>query len=208
MAGCHVEYFAQKCIASESGRGFPGWRQEVALGALKRHIHEALADQTEAARLFNIFLNAGAESAAKTNYEWAEWLSRHDDLFHDPGDACDFFESGRVVALRCVAHHVGLQMAMKQLTYNEGSHQPTPKVGQIPLLADGVRMKPGMELWSRLPDGSAGMSWAFLTEIDEPVTPEYQAQHAAQFWSSREAMEAALQSKADEADSAPRIAGG
>lgn len=44
LAGCNIDYFESKCVASESGREYRDWSEEECLTRIEEHLREAVID--------------------------------------------------------------------------------------------------------------------------------------------------------------------
>lgn len=107
LKGCDFDYFWGKCCASEVGRRFDGWAENVA-----RHDLDALADDDGKAFavLEGIDLDGeGREAIARASRE----------AYDETGDcelASIIARAGTVPHMRAVGMWVGLQMAHEQLS--------------------------------------------------------------------------------------------
>lgn len=119
-AGLSIDYFAEKCDASEYGRGYKSWDPDEARFRAEEHfrrdIEEAL-DEDYAAKYrqrYQYFKENGGPSALYHEQEWAQWLSEHGvEALGD--DYWEFGMFGRVIHVRCHGHLQGLKRAMAQL---------------------------------------------------------------------------------------------
>lgn len=132
IAGLHQDYFASKCMASPHGREFRTWDRRTAEQAVRDHFEERaqLADVEQKAcpacggivdvplpdpRRVEFDELGGWRALESDDHEWVEWLRSHGySVFGD-----DHWEwtagVGRVLDPACVAHLVGLKMAMASL---------------------------------------------------------------------------------------------
>ncbi len=102
LADCEWDYFAEKCVASEHGKGFKIWDGEAALEFIKEHL-EAPSE------LWTKFQARKGEDALYSKNEWHEWLRLGGPaLFGD--NWWELGEIGMVVSPECKAHLIGLKM--------------------------------------------------------------------------------------------------
>ena len=127
LAGCHYDYFASKCQASEYGRSYKGWDEDKALRILREYVDEHLTER-DAKRSTGAGLNPGPSRDAwilrkqldedrvyaKTQFDWTIWMNENGyDTFGD--SYAEYGDIGLQVSIRCIAHLRGLQLAAKQL---------------------------------------------------------------------------------------------
>lgn len=106
-SSCDLSYFAGKCIASPSGRGFEVWDRDYAAIAVR----DRLKDDEETRDLFEQH-NGGRFLSSQ--HEWSEWLHADGpDVFG--GDYFELGGIGMVVDQLCESHLAGLKSAMAQL---------------------------------------------------------------------------------------------
>lgn len=105
LAVCHADYFAEKCEASEHGRGYPDWNERVA----RARVAQFLKDSPEEREQFE---SQYGDTALFRRAAWHDWLSVYGaDVFGDPSEWADV---GVVVSPRCRAHLIGIQMALER----------------------------------------------------------------------------------------------
>lgn len=109
---CDCDYLSRKCIASEYGTGYKEFNRDDAL----RRVVQEVADMRENGEtVADDLVTAARDAILGGKGEWDAWM-REDasELFGD-----DWWENvpdyGMVVAYRCRAHLIGLQMAWAQL---------------------------------------------------------------------------------------------
>jgi hypothetical protein len=115
-----LDYFAGKCIASEEGREYTDWDEEVAEAYLERYFndlgqhndsHVIAHDAREA------WNAAKVPECLSSRFEWNAWLHGSDphSIF---GDA--WYEwlpnIGKVFNMRCIAHWVATRMIAEKLS--------------------------------------------------------------------------------------------
>jgi hypothetical protein len=96
IAGCNLQYFESKCVASEKENNYKEWKPEVAIKTFKDHYPNCESMLPE------------IKEAAENPYTFAEFLFNEFNEIELGG-------AGYVVALRCKLHLRGLKDAMKQL---------------------------------------------------------------------------------------------
>ena len=122
LAGCGLDYFASKCLASEHGAGFKAWDPDafvadaLAYAEWLEEDHEG-DDSAPADRARQRAARARAAAADRPGWQ-SEWVATLYDSGHEWfGD--DLAEGpstwGEVIHLRCQGHLVGLQMAAELL---------------------------------------------------------------------------------------------
>lgn len=133
-ASCDLDYFASKCVASETGRLSREWdddRAELYLASVFETTVDGLRDDgssdavapmaveddddAEGVRTeLRAFRERGGASALHSEFEWVSWLHENGhDVFGD-----DYYEHGAVgkdVSHRCLIHLEGLKAAVRQL---------------------------------------------------------------------------------------------
>lgn len=107
---CDIDYFAGKCVASEYGRGYQSWNDDVA----HHRVWEWLGEEGRESRR-QAWEKGYGKYALASRQEWLSWLGTDSalDVFGD-----DYYERGGiglVVDGRCHAHLIGLKLAVKQL---------------------------------------------------------------------------------------------
>lgn len=102
LADCDLDYFAGKCCASETGRGFRGWDPRKA----KERLCETLASDQELRKRYR----AVDEPCYAMKGDWIHWLSQYGhEVFGD--DICELGDIGDCVHIRCHGHLLGIKMA-------------------------------------------------------------------------------------------------
>ena len=132
FADTGIGYFESKCCASESGRRYYEWDQKVALDAIADHIRsetenaegdDAVVDRPEQienrafVQKWQELSDEGGDEASESEDAWLTWCnSCYDDVTRLFGDDCMEWVPGcgRVISNRCVAHLIGIQMALEQ----------------------------------------------------------------------------------------------
>lgn len=124
FADMNIEYFESKCCASETGHRYYDWNEKRVLSCMLDHMRLTAEsrDKTdkevdeEVWRLCLHFFDEGGIEAADNEDSWQDWYNQHYDEEELVGmDAWEWVPNcGRVVACRCVAHLIGIQMALKQ----------------------------------------------------------------------------------------------
>jgi hypothetical protein len=122
FADVNSDYFESKCCASESGRRYYEWDCERVGQRMDEQLHEMTnnEDGSENDEAFQerwaLFADEGGTEAAEDEHAWCAWFDMYRDdtrFFHQ-----DDYEwapgCGRVIANRCVAHLIGIQMALEQ----------------------------------------------------------------------------------------------
>lgn len=110
---CDVGYFASKCYASESGRGYKAWDDAI---ARQRVIDEVASRRNDEYEIDEDLVEEAIRAIEGGRHEWDEWM-RSDEcrsVFGD--DWWDYVPNfGVIVAPRCALHLAGLKMAFAQL---------------------------------------------------------------------------------------------
>jgi hypothetical protein len=105
LAGCDLDYFAGKCCASETGRGFRGWDQRRA----QERLRELLSSDEELRKRYREV----EDPCYARKGDWHHWLSRNgSEVFRD--ELCEVGDIGDCVHIRCHGHLLGIKMAVAQ----------------------------------------------------------------------------------------------
>jgi len=113
-AGCDIGYFASKCAASPSGRGFEMWDANLARINIRARFDDEERDNGTGLSRMELFNSAGGWDALGNEAEWGEWLRSSGDEVWDE-EWSEMFGVGTVVDWLCLAHLRGLQLAIKAL---------------------------------------------------------------------------------------------
>jgi len=119
LSQTNLDYFAEKCQASEYGRDFKCWDSEE----LRKHMTQLL-DEMEAnykdygygsgKEVKKKFDDADGFRSMDGEFEWMKWLDDNAyDIFGD--DWWEFVPNGKYLAARCILHWVGLKLAVEKL---------------------------------------------------------------------------------------------
>ncbi len=119
LAGCNVDYFREKCQASEEGRGFKYWWHEDA----EKYLEEMFKEDGEVdddTRMVFIAHKNDILGACQTRDGWHEWLRDYcNENIRDTLFGSDWWEYIPEIGIdahpRCVMHLHGLKMAYRQL---------------------------------------------------------------------------------------------
>ena len=114
----NIAYFASKCEASEYGRGYTDWcdiklceRMDALFNDTRLFSSSAQAAKTKAAFYAKFEFLGGLPTSKE---EWHKWRHANaEEIFGE--DLWEFIPTGEIIAHRCHAHLLGLNMAMKQL---------------------------------------------------------------------------------------------
>ncbi len=109
ISKCDLSYFSGKCCASEMGRQYLDWSEEIA----KKRIHEHFTDDQDC-KGYKAYLDSYFPNTIHSKEEFTQCLSDS-----GAGDPYDIFGddwywvggAGEVISIRCHAHLVGLRMA-------------------------------------------------------------------------------------------------
>lgn len=113
LAGLNLDYFAGKCSASEFGRGYKEWDNDVARYKRKESIYElTVKENISKADLQELAILELLEEHDRHAYHKAG--AEYYDESGDAEGASAISRMGEVIALRCQAHLVGIQMAWEQ----------------------------------------------------------------------------------------------
>lgn len=116
-SGCDLEYFAGKCVASETGRGYREWDRDAAWIRLRQMFDQADEQEAEA---WERCVEGGAEHELSSESEWTLWLhNAAEEVWGANWTDREPWGIGSVVSLRCEGHLLGLQLAMRQLSATE-----------------------------------------------------------------------------------------
>ncbi len=111
IADCSLGYFSEKCIASETGRGYKEWDARKVREMLEYHFED---DENGEEMRKKYDESAGESALIDGEFEWLCFL--RDEGYEIFGDAWwEMGLDGKEVSLRCRAHLIGLKMAMKKL---------------------------------------------------------------------------------------------
>jgi len=109
IASLDLGYFASKCLASEEGREYDEWNEELALAAIDDEFKEKENPNQAKAEAYDL----GLDSAIGNQDEWIAWLHRYGhDQFGD--EYYRLAGIGEIINMRCQAHLLGLKMALAQ----------------------------------------------------------------------------------------------
>jgi hypothetical protein len=113
LASCNLDYFLGKCQASETGRSFVEWDDDVArykLDDMLKDEAECEGVSVESTELFKILEGVsdkeGCESAAREAYD-GDGDSERASMIHDAGE---------VPNMRAIAHWKGLRMIQETVS--------------------------------------------------------------------------------------------
>ena len=112
IAGLNLDYFAEKCLASEEGAGYKEWSKEAAKIYLKQLMaEEGMEKERKAIEGLKKNNVASAFAYVDSKEDWIEFLNNWgDEVF---GSACfEYCGIGTVVNMRCQGHLLGLRMAL------------------------------------------------------------------------------------------------
>ena len=113
IADCGLSYFAEKCIASESGRGYKEFDADAVHRALEFHFQDE-EDEFGQTMKKKWEVSDGPSTLSQGEAEWKEWLSHYGhEVFGN--EWWEMGLDGMVVSMRCEAHLIGLKMAMESL---------------------------------------------------------------------------------------------
>ena len=111
-ADCDITYFAGKCTASETGRQYREWDSDF----LRDRVKEALKQFSD--KSWKDLEDDLGSFAMSSEQEWIGWLTENGDEFFGPDRYC-WPADGKVIAMRCKAHLIGLKMAVEQLNLKD-----------------------------------------------------------------------------------------
>jgi hypothetical protein len=125
FANTGIDYFESKCCASEEGRRYYEWDEQKAREYLYENFKDMADDNDQTdeevdQELWKLCLKFEEEGGLDALYQegdWNQWYTEHYDEIDDllGSDSWEWAPMcGRVVARRCVAHLIGVQMALKQ----------------------------------------------------------------------------------------------
>ncbi len=113
IAGLNLDYFAQKCQASETGREYYEWDEKTARKRLLGWMENWEDPKDQEAKVREL----GGFDVLHNEHEWVQWM--HESGYQALGD--EYYElgyAGRKINIRCQAHLIGLKLAFHQpLTY-------------------------------------------------------------------------------------------
>jgi len=121
LAGLSLSYFASKCQASEHGRGYESWSDELARKCLQEDVDRA-DESEERAQLAKKAIDAGAYEDL---HSWTRWV--FDESIED-GRYEQYWEQGHLGMrpdIRCQIQLRGLKLAFKAVSeHMETLRQP------------------------------------------------------------------------------------
>ena len=133
LAKLDLQYFAEKCQASEHGRGYKSFQPHVLKKSVEEmfdyFVEEAVVDgtiaetekQAKKKELELKFAGLDGPSAMHFSEEWSRWLGEHGhEMFGD--DWMEWGLDGMGVDIRCHGHLLGIKMAMAQLEKRKGEN--------------------------------------------------------------------------------------
>lgn len=114
VAGCHLDYFASKCMASEYGRGYKSWDRTKANQFLDQWWEEEIEDKetneidSEVEDLYRQL------KEHYTRDDWVYFLGEYGEQMFGP-DWFEYGDIGDTPDIRCEGHLVGLRMIAERL---------------------------------------------------------------------------------------------
>jgi hypothetical protein len=119
-ACCNLDYFASRCVVSETGRKYLEWNSERAALAIEERWLTPTDENNRIAQFESI--SVPWRAWIDSEFEWSTWLARYakDALGENWSDE-EPWTVGRVISRRCLLQHTSLRLAISQL------HSPTTK---------------------------------------------------------------------------------
>lgn len=118
ISECNIDYFMEKCEASEGGRYWREWDYSVALKCIVDHFRNS--DKKGRANLFHEFRNSFGFTCLNSREEWVNLGDNREEFFGR--DAWEWiYGIGDVYPLRAQAWLTGLKMAFEQIGINNAS---------------------------------------------------------------------------------------
>lgn len=116
IANMDASYFHSKCEASELGRTYAGWSKDVAL----YNVEQIAKDHMEANGLDESIETPLAGIDLDSEATCMEWINSNMDVLReadcdDAEQLSSILKSGEVLHGRCIAHWLGVKMAMERL---------------------------------------------------------------------------------------------
>lgn len=109
LSGLSLSYFAEKCQASENGRGNRTWCAKACKERILSYAEGLEADDRN--RVLELIKDTG--DAIEHEYSWMAWADMElREFWPDLDGICD---AGRVISVRCELHLLGLHMAIQQI---------------------------------------------------------------------------------------------
>jgi hypothetical protein len=120
---CDRSYFASKCFASESGRGYKDWSADEARRRLKESVTSSRHDGH---KIDKADVEAALRAIDDGRGGWDAWM--REEAYRVFGDDWwDFVPNfGVIIAPRCAAHLLGLKMALASLATERDSAPNKP----------------------------------------------------------------------------------
>lgn len=125
ISGVDVGYFASKCTASETGKGFKDWDDEIARVNYNLYVENAIEEESinyseieDHYESLEYFLKC-AEDAMCSQQAWVEFVNSERgcmEAIHGPDFGEIIYDVGETLHPRCIAHLAGLQMAFAEST--------------------------------------------------------------------------------------------
>jgi hypothetical protein len=112
ISGCNINYFMEKCQASECGRNWREWDEETAKKAIVEHFREYGKRE-----LFRTFREDRGFEYIDSRESWVEWIRNHDlGIEYFGQDTWEWiYKIGDVFPVRARAWLIGLKMAIEVL---------------------------------------------------------------------------------------------
>lgn len=126
ISGCSLGYFAEKCEASEYGRGYESWNFNRAEKGINE-IWEEIEATNETIKKFAESYGPGSLSSRE---EWHEFLRDSGEEFFGEDNWEDYWDIGMDIDLRCQAHLLGIKMACK-IRANNGNEVQVPSGAEV-----------------------------------------------------------------------------
>ena len=130
ISGFNLDYFLEKCEASEGGRHWREWDAATALIALQDYF----ADYDDGAETLQSIENQGGYNALNSSQEeWVQWCHEVGEEFLG-ADAWEWaYSIGEVVSWRMQAWLIGIKMAMEQINKTEAKLEKLRSI-EVPLV--------------------------------------------------------------------------
>lgn len=109
IAACDLHYFTGKCEASEVGRDFDGWSEELAKATVRPYWQRLAPDKKRE------YKELEGDDSIYDKHEWLMWLHFSGSKVFGDDELIALADAGKTPHIRCQAHLMGLKMAFEQL---------------------------------------------------------------------------------------------